>query len=92
MNVQLIIAVSSVVKIWPHAYTPHICRKHYFQIENKEIKEINLETLKEALDDEENEKESPDNSVAAKMMRKMGWTGGGLGKNNNGILEPITYE
>ncbi|KAG0713190.1 NF-kappa-B-repressing factor [Chionoecetes opilio] len=29
------------------------------------------------------------NSVANKMMKQMGWTGGGLGKDGEGITEPI---
>ena len=29
------------------------------------------------------------NSVANKMMKQMGWTGGGLGKKGEGITEPI---
>ena len=30
-----------------------------------------------------------DGSVGAKLMKLMGWSGGSLGKNEDGIAEPV---
>lgn len=36
-------------------------------------------------------KELPENNIGRKILEKIGWTSGnGLGKNENGITEPIT--
>ncbi|RXG69683.1 NF-kappa-B-repressing factor [Armadillidium vulgare] len=38
----------------------------------------------------EEEKSIGNNNVGAKMLKLMGWSGGGLGKNEDGIKEPIS--
>jgi hypothetical protein len=32
---------------------------------------------------------SADNNVGAKLMAKMGWSGGGLGRKETGMIDPI---
>ncbi|KAL7645763.1 UNVERIFIED_CONTAM: hypothetical protein RMT77_002658 [Armadillidium vulgare] len=55
--------------------------------------EISMDSLNQQNKNEQNseeEKSIGNNNVGAKMLKLMGWSGGGLGKNEDGIKEPIS--
>ncbi|XP_045136663.1 protein SPT2 homolog [Portunus trituberculatus] len=65
--------------------------KHCFTLKIKKnirAESVTLEQLGEDLANRSSMMDNP-NSVASKMMKQMGWTGGGLGKKGEGITEPI---
>lgn len=50
----------------------------------------NGSTIRKDNDEVLDEEKIPDNSVGSKMMKLMGWAGGGLGKFEQGRVEPVT--
>lgn len=67
-------------------------------LENTQVKQnldaksnvtVTTKEIKPQKDDPDNDwKES--NCIGKKMMRMMGWTGGGLGKSEQGVVEAIS--
>lgn len=57
--------------------------KHAFFSDNPEVGKD------EATKKTKTEKPLPEDNVGCKMMQKMGWTGTGLGKQQQGIETPI---
>lgn len=46
---------------------------------------------KDELIDSDN-KQLPDSNIGSKLLKMMGWTGGGIGKEGQGIAEPVSLE
>ena len=68
-------------------YTIRIKNK-YLSEKGSVIDSQELLTSKEAEDSAEDRIKT--NSVGHKLLKLMGWTGGGLGKDGSGIAEPVT--
>ena len=53
---------------------------------------IDANDLSGAAEAASNKAELPNSNIGNKLLRMMGWSGGGLGKGGSGISEPITAE
>ena len=64
------------------------------RIKNKYLSEkgsvLKSEEFLSSSNEESNEDKLTNNSVGHKLLKLMGWTGGGLGKDGSGIQEPIS--
>ena len=49
-----------------------------------------LSDIKDKVPD--NRKAIPDSNIGSKLLKKMGWEGGGVGKSGQGIAEPVNLE
>ncbi|XP_034935843.1 NF-kappa-B-repressing factor [Chelonus insularis] len=69
-------------------------QKYYYTIEVKQIwKDNGTKKQSELKSDSDSNKNSlTSDSIGAKLMKLMGWAGGGLGKLEQGIIEPVTLQ
>ncbi|XP_076633380.1 NF-kappa-B-repressing factor [Colletes latitarsis] len=67
-------------------------RKHYYTIKIKHNintdANVTTTTIKNTLKDDS----ISDDNIGKKLMKLMGWAGGGLGKSQQGIIEPVTIK
>ncbi|CAG5106068.1 Similar to NKRF: NF-kappa-B-repressing factor (Homo sapiens) [Cotesia congregata] len=70
-----------------------ILQKYYYTIEIKDDWKVNLTGKQSELKaDDPNDNSLQSDGVGAKLMKLMGWAGGGLGKSEQGITEPVTLK